>query len=161
MQRFSDKRVMPYTAKQMYDLVADIESYPKFLPWMAATRVRDRQRNGDAWVEIVEMKVSFKVFRETFGTRATLREEARTIVSELTDGPFRFLLSQWAFRDVEGGCEVDYQIEFDFKNLILRKTAGAFFEEAQRKIMGAFQKRAEALYGPDGKKPGGGGQSIA
>ena len=148
MQRFSDKRVMPYTAKQMYDLVADIESYPKFLPWMAATRVRDRQRNGDALVEIVEMKVSFKVFRETFGTRATLREGARTIVSELTDGPFRFLLSQWAFRDVEGGCEVEFFVDFEFRNAILQGIIGVVFNEAMQRIVRAFERRAAALYGP-------------
>ncbi|MFV0334353.1 MAG: type II toxin-antitoxin system RatA family toxin [Tropicimonas sp.] len=147
MHRFSDKRVMPYTARQMYDLVADIESYPQFLPWTAAARLRDRRQEGDAVVEIADMVVSFKLFRETFGTKVTLIERERSITSELVNGPFRHLVSKWMFRDVESGCEVDYGIEFEFRNRILQKTAGVFFNEAQRQIMGAFRKRAEALYG--------------
>ncbi|SDK34644.1 type II toxin-antitoxin system RatA family toxin [Aliiruegeria lutimaris] len=147
MHTFSDKRVMPYTADQMYELVADIESYPKFLPWTAAARIRDRHEEADAVVEIADMMVSFKVFREKFGTRVTMRAQERTIVSEYLDGPFKYLVSKWAFRDVEGGCEVDYHIDFEFKNKILQKTAGVFFTEAQRQIMGAFEKRANALYG--------------
>lgn len=147
MHTFSDKRVMPYSAQQMYDLVADIESYPKFLPWTAATRIRGRHQEGDAVIEIADMMVSFKVFREKFGTKVTMREAERTIVSEYIDGPFKFLVSKWRFADVEDGCEVDYYIEFEFKNRILQKTAGVFFTEAQKQIMGAFAKRADALYG--------------
>ncbi|MFV0361264.1 type II toxin-antitoxin system RatA family toxin [Tropicimonas sp.] len=147
MMTHTDKRIMPFTSKQMFDLVADIRSYPKFLPWMVAARIRSRHREGNAIVEIVEMLISFKVFREKFGTRATMREDAGTIISELIDGPFKFLISKWAFRDVEGGCEVDYHVEFEFKNRILQKAAGMFFADAQRKIMGAFEKRAQELYG--------------
>lgn len=147
MLTHSDKRIMPYSARQMYDLVADIESYPKFLPWTAAARIRGRHAEGGAVIEIADMVVSFKVFREKFGTRVTMREDARTIVSEYIDGPFKFLISKWAFRDVEGGCEVDYHVEFEFKNRILQKAAGVFFTDAQKQIMGAFEKRARALYG--------------
>lgn len=149
MHSFSDNRVMRYSAQQMFDLVADIESYPKFLPWMVAARLRGRQRAGDAVVAIADMVVSFKVFREKFGTRVTMRETAaeKTIVSEYVEGPFSHLVSKWTFREAEGGCEVDYHIDFEFRNRILQKTAGVFFTEAQRQIMGAFQKRAEALYG--------------
>ncbi len=147
MHSFSDSRVMPYSAKQMYDLVADIESYPKFLPWTAATRIRGRHAEGDAVIEIADMVVSFKVFREKFGTKVTMREDARTIVSEYLDGPFRHLVSTWRFRDVEGGCEVDYHIDFEFRNVILQKAAGVFFTDAQKQIMGAFEGRARELYG--------------
>lgn len=149
MLTHDDKRVMPYSAKQMYDLVADIQSYPDFLPWVAATRINGRHEEGDAVVEVAEMVVSFKVFREKFGTRVTMRERAdpRTIVSELTDGPFKFLISKWGFRDVEGGCEVTYHVEFEFKNRILQKAAGVFFQDAQKQIMGAFETRAGRLYG--------------
>lgn len=146
MITFDDKRSLPYSAKQMFDLVADIESYPKFLPWTAATRIRGRHQEGDAVIEIADMIVSFKVFREKFGTRVTMREADKTIVSEYIDGPFKFLVSKWAFRDAEGGCEVDYHIEFEFKNRILQKTAGVFFTEAQKKIMGAFEDRARDVY---------------
>ncbi|MFD0979893.1 MULTISPECIES: type II toxin-antitoxin system RatA family toxin [Tropicimonas] len=147
MLTHSDKRVMPYTAQQMYDLVADIQSYPKFLPWTAAARIRGRHPEGDVMIEIADLVISFKVFREKFGTRVTLDEKAGTIVSEYIDGPFKFLISKWAFRDVEGGCEVDYHVEFEFKNRILQKAAGMFFTEAQKQIMGAFEKRAKELYG--------------
>ncbi|PRY26717.1 coenzyme Q-binding protein COQ10 [Aliiruegeria haliotis] len=146
MLTHSDNRVMPYTAQQMYDLVADIQSYPKFLPWTAATRIRGRHPDGDKMVEIADMVISFKVFREKFGTKVTLDKKAHTIVSEYIDGPFKFLISKWAFKDVEGGCEVDYHVEFEFKNKILQKAAGVFFTDAQRQIMGAFEKRAKVLY---------------
>ena len=147
MPTHHETRVVPYTAQQMYDLVADVAAYPKFLPWTAAARIRSRTPIEGGEVMEADLVISFKVFRERFGSRVTLWPEQMKIDTEYLDGPFKFLKSAWMFRDVEGGCEVDYQIEFDFKNLILRKTAGAFFEEAQRKIMGAFQKRAEALYG--------------
>lgn len=147
MLTHSDKRVMPFTAKQMYDLVADIPSYPKFLPWTAAARIRGRHAEGDAVIEIADLVVSFKVFREKFGTKVTMRESDGTIVSEYIDGPFKFLISKWAFRDVEGGCEVDYHVEFEFRNRILQKAAGVFFQEAQKQVMGAFEKRARDLYG--------------
>ncbi len=147
MLTHTDNRVMPYTAEQMYDLVADIQSYPKFLPWTAAARIRDRHPEGDKEIEIADLVISFKVFREKFGTRVTLDKAGKTIVSEYIDGPFKFLISKWAFHDVEGGCEVDYHVEFEFKNKILQKAAGLFFTEAQKQIMGAFEKRANVLYG--------------
>ncbi|RYH10304.1 type II toxin-antitoxin system RatA family toxin [Tropicimonas sp. IMCC6043] len=149
MHSFSDKRVMPYTAQQMFDLVADIESYPKFLPWTAAARMRDRRRVGDAELALADMVISFKVFRETFRTKVTMKGDGteKTIVSENVEGLFRHLVSTWTFREIETGCEVDYHIDFEFRNRILQKTAGVFFTEAQRQIMGAFQKRAETLYG--------------
>ncbi|WP_068110227.1 type II toxin-antitoxin system RatA family toxin [Tropicimonas marinistellae] len=147
MLTHSDSRIMPYSAQQMYDLVADIESYPKFLPWTAAARLRGQHPEGDVIVAIADMVISFKVFREKFGTRVTMDPLAGTIVSELVDGPFKCLISKWAFRDVEEGCQVDYNVEFEFRNRILQKAAGVFFHEAQRQIMGAFEKRAKELHG--------------
>lgn len=148
MITYSDTRVLPFSAQQMYDLVADIESYPKFLPWTAATRVRGRHQEGESTVEVADMVVSFKVFREKFGTRVTLTPAKKTIVSEYIEGPFKFLISKWAFRELDdGGCEVNYHVEFEFKNKILQKAAGMFFSEAQKQIMNAFEKRARELYG--------------
>ncbi|WP_116131757.1 type II toxin-antitoxin system RatA family toxin [Tropicimonas sp. IMCC34043] len=146
MITFRDNRVMPFTAKQMYDLVADIESYPEFLPWTAAARVRGRHDEGDSVVEVADMVVSFKVFREKFATRVTLTESLYRIVSEYLDGPFKFLISTWGFVEAEGGCEVQYHVEFEFKNKILQKAAGMFFSDAQRQVMNAFETRAKELY---------------
>lgn len=142
-----DHRTMPYSARQMYDLVADIESYPKFLPWTAAARIRGRHPEGGVIVAVADMVISFKVFRERFATRVTMDEANGTIVSEFLEGPFRFLISRWSFRDVAEGCAVHYHVEFEFKNRILQKAAGMFFMDAQKKILGAFEQRARQLYG--------------
>ncbi|SFB76919.1 type II toxin-antitoxin system RatA family toxin [Tropicimonas isoalkanivorans] len=147
MLTHTDSRVMPYSAKQMYDLVADIESYPKFLPWTAAARVRGQHPEGGVIVAIADMVISFKVFREKFATKVTMDEDAGTIVSDFLEGPFKFLVSKWRFEDVDAGCAVDYHVEFEFRNRLLQKAAGAFFQEAHRHVMGAFEKRARELYG--------------
>lgn len=150
MPTHAEKRIMPYSADQMFALIADIGSYPEFLPWCAGARVRSRAPLADGAGEVIEadLIISFKVFREKFGTRVTLTPAKKTIVSEYIEGPFKFLISKWAFRELDdGGCEVNYHVEFEFKNKILQKAAGMFFSEAQKQIMNAFEKRARELYG--------------
>lgn len=143
-----EKKVLPYSAAQMYDLVADVESYPKFLPWTSATRIRSRKDIGDHQVIEADMVISFKVFRERFGSRATLRPKEEKISIEYLDGPFKYLHSDWFFSDqADGGCEVNFFVDFEFKNAILQKLIGIVFAEAMRRTMRAFEDRAKALYG--------------
>ena len=120
MPRHSETRVLPYTAAQMYDLVADVASYPQFLPWCSAARIRSRTPEGEVEVMLADLVISFKVFREKFGSRVTLKPVENSIDTEYLDGPFKYLKSTWDFKDVEGGCEVAFFVDFEFKNAILQ-----------------------------------------
>jgi coenzyme Q-binding protein COQ10 len=132
----------------MYALVADVASYPQFLPWTAAARVRKvtPQADGSELME-ADLVISFKVFRERFGSRVVLRPEERRIETEYLDGPFKHMRSNWEFRDVEGGCEVNFDVDFAFKNRLLQSAAELFFYEAMKRVVRAFEERADALYG--------------
>ncbi len=147
MPKTSEKRFLPYTARQMYDLVADIERYPEFLPWTAAARIRSRTDLGDHEVVEADLVISFKVFRERFGSRVVLWPEKYRIETDYLDGPFKYLHSHWVFTDCKDGCEVDFAVDFEFRNVILQKVIGVVFNEAMNRIVQAFEARAKALYG--------------
>lgn len=134
----------------MYDLVADVERYPEFLPWNSAARIRSRKPAPDG-SEVIEadLVISFKVFRERFGSRVTLWPDRMRIDTQYLDGPFKFLRSGWTFEDRPGaGCKVDFFVDFEFRNAILGKVIGVVFTEAMARIVRAFEDRAKALYGP-------------
>ncbi|MEX5728989.1 coenzyme Q-binding protein COQ10 [Rhodovulum iodosum] len=148
MPTHSENREMPYSAQQMYDLVADVASYPKFLPWTAAARIRTRTAFQDHEVMEADLVISFKVFRERFGSRVTLWPEDCRIDTEYLDGPFRHMRSYWKFRDIgEGRCHVEFFVDFEFKNRVLQGVIGAVFNDAMQRIVRAFEDRAKALYG--------------
>ena len=147
MPAHSDQRFLPYNAAQMFDLVADVASYPKFLPWTAAARVRSVTDQGEMELILADLVVSFKVFRESFGSEVRLWKDKSRIDTRYIDGPFRHLQSIWRFSDVEGGCEVGFEVDFEFRSRLLQGAAGMFFHEAMTRIIAAFEARAKALYG--------------
>ena len=147
MPTHHETRVVPYTAQQMYDLVADVASYPQFLPWTAAARIRSRQPIEGGEVMEADLVISFKVFREKFGSRVTLWPAQMKIDTEYLDGPFKYLKSGWAFRDVAGGCEIGFFVDFEFRNALLQGIIGVVFNEAMQRVVRAFEKRAAELYG--------------
>ncbi|HBS49069.1 MAG TPA: ubiquinone-binding protein [Rhodobacteraceae bacterium] len=148
MTTHSETRTLPYTAQQMYDLVADVERYPEFLPWNAAARIRREVPQGEAVLMEADLVISFKVFRERFGSRVMLWPKDLKIHTEYLDGPFKYLKSNWTFRDLpEGGCEVSFFVDFEFRNLILQKAIGLVFNEAMQRIVRAFEARVDQLYG--------------
>jgi coenzyme Q-binding protein COQ10 len=150
MPTHEEQRVMPYSADQMFALIADVGSYPEFLPWCAAARLRSRRALADGSGEVLEadLVISFKVFRERFGSRVALRPAARTIDVEYLEGPFRYLNNHWKFEPRgEHACEVDFFVDFEFRSAILQKLIGIVFHEAMLRIVRAFEKRAEELYG--------------
>ncbi len=147
MPAHSETRVLPYTADQMYALVADVANYPKFLPWTAAARIRSTTDHGDHQIMLADLVVSFKVFRETFGSQVTLWPDAQKIDTSYIDGPFKHLNSTWKFRDTDAGCEVAFDVDFEFKNKLLQGAAGMFFNQAMQTIVRAFEGRAKELYG--------------
>jgi len=146
MPTHAEKRVMPYTAQQMYDLVADVASYPEFLPWCAAARIRKSTPSENGVVMDADLVIAFKVFRERFGSRVTLRPAETSIDVEYLDGPFKYLNNHWTFTDVDGGCEADFFVDFEFKSKVLQTLIGVVFGEAMQRIVCAFEHRASQLY---------------
>lgn len=148
MPTHSETKHLPYTAQQMYDLVADVENYPEFLPWTAAARIRSSRQEGTAVVMLADLVISFKVFRERFGSRVTLYSDARKIDTEYLDGPFEKMVSNWAFEPADdGGCNVSFYVDFAFRNKLLQTTATIFFNDAMQRIVRAFERRAAELHG--------------
>ena len=142
MPGIRETRRLPYTAEQMFDLVADVGRYPEFLPWVIASRVR-----SDNDTEMVaDMLVGFKALKEKFTSRVVKTRPDEIRVTYI-DGPLRDLDNSWRFRPVEGGCEIDFAVDFAFRNPLFEKIAGQYFDRAFRKMVSAFEERAAALYG--------------
>ena len=140
----------------MYDLVADIERYPEFLPWCIAARNKKREQAGSGEIVWSDLVVGFKLVRERFTSKVTLTPPANDddgrIDVEYVDGPLKFLRNHWVFMPGEdGGCEIDFFVEFEFRNKLLQKLIGTLFHEAVTRMVGAFEKRADALYGGQAK----------
>jgi len=147
MPHHHETRNLPYSARQMYDLVADVARYPEFLPWNSAARIRSRTPCEGGEVMEADLVISFKLFRERFGSRVTLLPEQGRILTEYIDGPFKHLKSVWTFADRPGGCEVSFDVDFEFRNAILAAVIGLVFNEAMSRVVRAFEGRARALYG--------------
>ena len=153
MPTHAEIRRLPYSAAEMYALVADMAAYPEFLPWCSGARIRSRKPQPDG-SEIVEsqMVISFKVFSEHFGSRVVLRPDGYKIDVAYLDGPFRYLNNHWRFKPVgdpacESVCEVDFFVDFEFRSKTLQLIIGVVFHEAMRRIVRALEERAEQLYG--------------
>jgi coenzyme Q-binding protein COQ10 len=146
MPTHAEKRSMPYSAQQMYDLVADVGSYPDFLPWCAAARIRNVSSDQQPEIIDADLVIAFKVFRERFGSRVTLDANNTEILVEYLDGPFKYLKNNWKFIDTETGCDADFFVDFEFKSKVLQKLIGVVFGEAMRRIVRAFEDRAKELY---------------
>ncbi|MEE2915783.1 type II toxin-antitoxin system RatA family toxin [Sphingomonas ginsenosidimutans] len=145
MPKHAETRRLPYTPEQMFDLVADVRRYPEFLPWVTAMRVRQ----DDESATVADMIVGFKGLRETFTSKVG-KQRPETIHVEYVDGPLKYLRNDWRFRpDGEGGCLVDFSVDFAFKNRMFEMLAGQVFGAALRRMIGAFEERAAALYGND------------
>ena len=143
MPAIHEIRQLPYSAEQMFDLVADVAKYPQFLPWVVGTRVK-----SDSDTEMVaDMLVGFSAIREKFTSRVEKRRPELIRVSYI-DGPLRDLDNRWAFRPRgEHACEIEFDVKFAFRNPLLEKIAGQYFDRAFRKMVAAFEKRAAAIYG--------------
>ncbi|WP_339708940.1 type II toxin-antitoxin system RatA family toxin [uncultured Sphingosinicella sp.] len=145
MPEHREVRVLPYTPEQLFDLVADVGRYGEFLPWVIATRVKSRSDTD----MVADMVVGFKVFRETFTSRVVL-DRPRHIHIDYISGPLKFLYNDWRFKPVGEGTEVDFHVDFAFRQSILNTLAGAYFHEAFRKMVTAFETRAAKVYAATG-----------
>jgi len=148
MPQFSAKRRVRHAAERMFDLVADVERYPEFVPLCQDLRVRGRHA-GPGGVEIViaDMTVAYKLVRESFRSRVTLDRDNRTILVEYLEGPFRHLENRWSFVPLgPRACEVDFFIAYEFKSRMLGLLMGAMFDAAFRRFAEAFERRADQVY---------------
>jgi coenzyme Q-binding protein COQ10 len=145
--RHSERKVLPFTPKQLFDLVADVPRYPEFLPWCTAARVRRREALN---VEIDELAIGFGPLHEKFVSRVVTNTEdtdALTIDTTGTEGPFRTLSSRWLFSPNPGGTMIEFTLEFEFRSLLLQHTMRMLFAEAVKRMVAAFEARATQLYG--------------
>lgn len=149
MPHFSTKRRVRHSAADMFELVADVESYPKFVPLCRDLKVRQRSRAGDdIEVIVADMTVSFKLVRETFRSRVTLDRPKSQILVEYLQGPFSHMQNRWAFKSTDGGaCEIEFFIDYEFKSRTLGMLMGAMFDAAFRRFAAAFEARADQVYG--------------
>ena len=147
MPKHHEERHLPYQAAQIFDLVADVARYPEFLPWTAAARIRSTKDIPGGREMEADLVISFKVFRERFGSRVRLHPDQGRIETEYLDGPFRHMRSTWLITPAEGGCSVVFDVDFEFRNAILSGVIGLVFDEAMRRVVRAFDARAKDLYG--------------
>ena len=149
MPRFSNKRRVPHTAEQMFDLVADVERYPEFVPLCQSLVVRQRSQKPDGLeVVVADMTVSFKLVKETFTSRVTLDRAGRKILVEYVSGPFSSLENRWSFQPRDGNaCEVTFFIAYEFRSRMLAMLMGSMFDTVFARMSAAFEKRADAIYG--------------
>jgi coenzyme Q-binding protein COQ10 len=149
MPRFSSKRRVNHSAPKMFDLVADIERYPEFVPLCQSLRIRERTPQADGTeVVIADMTVSFKLVRENFTSRVTLDRPNLKILVEYLRGPFSNLENRWTFEPKsDSACEVGFYISYEFKSRVLAMLMGAMFDSAFQRFAAAFEKRADKIYG--------------
>jgi len=141
MPTHAEKRILPFTEEQLFDMVADVRRYPEFLPWCVGARIISRTDQE----LIADLTVGFKMFRETFRSQVLLTRPHHVHVRYLT-GPFRYLNNHWRFRPVPGGTEVDFFVDFEFRSRLLQAVIGTVFNEAVRLMVRAFERRAAVLY---------------
>ncbi|MBR0775260.1 SRPBCC family protein [Bradyrhizobium diazoefficiens] len=153
MPQFSSKRRVNHSASEMFDLVADVERYPEFVPLCSALKVRQRMTKPDGTeVLVADMTVSFKLVKESFTSRVTLDRANRKILVEYLQGPFSKLENRWTFeprgaQEGEGVCDVGFFLAYEFKSRMLAMLMGSMFDAAFARFSAAFEKRADAIYG--------------
>lgn len=148
MPTHAERQVVPYRPEQLFDLVADVGRYPQFLPWCVAARVR-RQTAAEL---VADLTIGFGPFRETFTSRVTLDRPQRITVT-YENGPFRYLNNQWGFAPHPEGTEVSFFVDFEFRSRLLQTAIGVVFNEAVRRMVNAFRKRARDVYGEPAPSP--------
>ena len=155
MPQFSTRRRVRHKAAEMFDLVADIERYPEFVPLCRALKVKSRTTKEGAEVLVADMTVAYKLVHETFTSQVTLDKARLHILVEYLSGPFSHMQNRWRFRDLEEGlCDVEFFIDYEFRSRVLAALMGAMFDAAFRRFAEAFEKRADVIYGKPGAATG-------
>ncbi|HUK06907.1 MAG TPA: type II toxin-antitoxin system RatA family toxin [Stellaceae bacterium] len=149
MPTHAERRRLPYSAEQLFDLVADVRRYPEFLPWCVGVRIRERTDK----LLVADLLIGFKMVRERFSSRVVL-DRPRRIDVTYSEGPFRYLNNHWIFiPEPDGGCTIDFFVDFEFRSRLLQRLVEVLFNEAVKRMVSAFDARARALYGEKPLKP--------
>ncbi|MBV9786059.1 MAG: type II toxin-antitoxin system RatA family toxin [Acidisphaera sp.] len=143
MPTHAERKIVSYRPEQLFELVADVGKYPEFLPWCVGANVRSRSDTE----EVADLTIGFGPFRESFTSRVTL-ERPQLIRVRYENGPFRYLNNQWRFSPDPRGCAVDFFVDFEFRSRLLQAAIGVVFNEAVRRMVNAFLRRARQVYGP-------------
>ena len=143
MLRHIEKKTLPYSQKQMFDLVAGVDEYKEFTPWCVGSRIKRWEGKRMFYADLV---IGYKFFKEKFSSKVILEPEERIFI-EYQEGPLKYLTNQWLFTaNKDGSCTIDFCVEFEFKNPLLQGLATRFFNEVIKRMVGSFEARAKELY---------------
>jgi coenzyme Q-binding protein COQ10 len=142
MTTHSEKRVIAHRPEQLFELVADVQRYPQFLPWCVAARVRSKTDE----MLIADLIIGFQMFRESFTSYVKMDRDALSIEVEYAEGPFKYLTNKWQFIEHPDGCVIDFYVDFEFKSRLLQTVIESLFTEAVKRMVRAFEMRANRLY---------------
>ncbi|GAB5471019.1 MAG: type II toxin-antitoxin system RatA family toxin [Rhodospirillales bacterium] len=154
MPSHREQKLLPYSPDQLFELVIDVEHYPEFLPWCLAARVTSREAQSVT----ADLVIGFKMVRERFTSKVSFDRQARLVETRNIQGPFRHLRSDWAFKQHDEGCLVDFSVDFEFRSRMLQRLIQPLFHEAVRRMVAAFEGRARALYGTADQRTRGAGR---
>ena len=148
MPKFSTKHRVRHAATKMFELVADVEKYPQFVPLCSALAVKSRTEKNGTTILVADMTVAYKIVRETFTSRVTLDRPNLKILVEYLSGPFKRMQNRWTFHPMgEEACDVEFFIDYEFRSRALAVLMGAMFDAAFRRFATAFEQRADEIYG--------------
>ena len=140
--KHEERRFINHTPLNLFKLVSDVKKYPEFLPWCLGARVRNKCENNFE----ADLIIGFKIYKEIYSSQITLDKINKKIIVNYKEGPFEYLDNYWIFKDDKNGCEVEFMVDFKFKSVFLQTLMETLFSEAVRKMVGAFEKRANELY---------------
>ena len=140
--KHEERRIIKHTPSNLFKLVSDVKRYPEFLPWCLGARVRKNRKNNFE----ADLIIGFKIYKEIYSSEISLDNFNKKIIVNYKDGPFEYLENYWFFKDNKNGCEVQFMVDFKFKSIFLQTLMETLFSEAVRKMVGAFEKRANELY---------------
>ena len=140
--KHEERRIIKHTPSNLFKLVSDVKRYPEFLPWCLGARVKNNSKNNFE----ADLIIGFKIYKEIYSSKILLDNMNKKIIVNYKDGPFEYLENYWVFKDNKNGCEVQFMVDFKFKSIFLQTLMETLFSEAVRKMVGAFEKRANELY---------------
>ena len=140
--KHEERRIIKHTPSNLFKLVSDVKRYPEFLPWCLGARVKNNRKNNFE----ADLIIGFKIYKELYSSEISLDNINKKIIVNYKDGPFEYLENYWVFKDNKNGCEVEFMVDFKFKSVFLQTLMETLFSEAVRRMVGAFEKRANELY---------------
>jgi len=142
MTTHAEQRLVRHAPEQLFDLVADVRRYPEFLPWCLAARIRERSDT----ILVADLIIGFQMFKEQFTSHVTMDRDQLKIEVKYAEGPFKYLTNSWKFIDHPDGCMIDFYVDFEFRSRLLQTVIESLFTEAVRRMVRAFEARADQLY---------------